>query len=155
MGTYVSQVSATSNSSANTEDEFVELTAAASTSAFVKRVRISCNTPNSDVTITARICIMSGQGGGYGSGTSVKKRLGQAAPACFTTNRIKSGTTPFTLGGITSTVYQDNVNGRSIWEWIPRGNEEFIDSGIAGIVAVLIKVSAASVILNVQVEWEE
>jgi hypothetical protein len=148
-------VQATSNASANTEDEFIELTAASGLSAFLKRVRISCNSPNSDVAITARVCILSAGGSGYTTGSAVKKRQNAPTAAVFTTIRVKNGTSAFSLGTVSSTLHQDNVNGRAIWEWIPRGNEEYVDSGVAGIIAIIIKVSSASIILNVNVEFEE
>lgn len=153
MAQYITFVQATSNSAANTEDTFILLTGAASTSFFLKRVRISTNTPNSDVDVTGRICLLSAAGSTGTSGTIVKKR--PLAPSATTTSTVKNGTTAYTVGSVTSSYDQVNVNGRAIWEWIPRGNEEYIDSGSAGLVSIVVKVSAASVILNVTAEWEE
>jgi hypothetical protein len=83
----------------------------------------------------------------------VKKRV--LAPTATTTVKVKNGSTAFTLGTPTATFHQDNVNGRAIWEWIPRGNEEYIDSGSAGIVAIIVKCSGTSTTINVVAEWEE
>lgn len=137
----------------NTEDEWIELTAAASTQFYLKRVRISCNTPNSDANFTPRICLMSSAGASGASYTPIKKKL--LSPAATTTCKVKNAATAFTLGSITSTYHQDNVNCRAIWEWIPRGDEELISSGSAGIIAILGKCSAVSTIFSVVAEFEE
>jgi hypothetical protein len=94
MAQYVTYAQATSNATANTEDEFVELTGASGVSFFLKRVRISCNTPNSDVAITPRVVSLSAAGSGGTSGTVVKKR--PLSPAATSTVKIKNGTTAFT-----------------------------------------------------------
>lgn len=154
MAEYIARVQATSNTSANTEDEFIELRGAASTGFLLKRVRISVNTQNSDVNVTARIIsLASGTGGSGTSFTPLKKR--PTAPAATTVCTVKNGTTALALGGTPVTIEQVNMNGRAIWEWIPRGNEEYIDSGSAGIITIAIKCSTASIILDVTTEFEE
>lgn len=154
MAEYIARVQATSNSSANTEDEFVELRAAASTGFLLKRVRISCATAGSDVDITARIAsLASGTAGSGTAFTPLKKR--PTAPAATTACTVKTTTTALALGGTPATLEQVDVNGRSVWEWVPRGDEEYIDSGSAGIITIAIKVSAVSIVLDVTVEFEE
>ncbi len=153
MAEFTVEVQATSNTSANTEDEFIEISGAASTGFFLKRVEISCNTPNSDVDITGRIVKLSAVGASASAGTSVQKR--PTSPTATSTVKVKNSTNAFYLGSVTSTFWQTNVNGRAVWAWIPRGNEEYIDSGSAGIIAVVAKVSSASIVLNVNAEYEE
>ena len=153
MGHYSVTVQATSNSVANTEDEFIELKAAASTSLFLKRVRISCATQGSDVDITARIMSLSGSSAAGSASTPVKKR--QLAPAATSAAKVKATTTAMALGAGASTIDQFDLNGRAIFEWIPRGNEEFIESASGGYLAIGIKVSSASIVLDVTVEFEE
>jgi hypothetical protein len=150
---YIVEVQATSNSSANTEDTFVEVDGATGKGFFLKRIRVSCNTPNSDVDITPRVVSLSTTGAGGTTFTAVPKR--PIAPAAVSTAKVKSGTTAYPVGTVTNTYDQVNVNGRAIWEWIPRGNEEYIDSGTTGLLAVVAKVSSASIVLNVTVEFEE
>ena len=153
-------VQATSNATGGTEDEFIELDAPTGVGFFLKRVRVSCNTPNSDVDITPRITQDSSRGTGGVTATIVKKR--PTAPAPQTLALIKTGTTVFSLGTVTNTVDQTNLNGRAVYEWIPRGNEEYVDSGpgatptvATGTIAIIVKVSSASTVLNLTAEWEE
>jgi len=137
----------------NTEDEFIEISGAASTGFFLKRVEISCATPNSDVDITARIVKLTAVGA---SGTSyTPTRARPTAPVATSTVKNKNGTAAFYVGSVSVTFRQTDLNGRAVWAWIPRGNEEFIDSGSAGIIAILAQVSSASTILNVTCDFEE
>lgn len=154
MTTYITQVSATSNSSANTEDCFIEIKSAASTRDLIKRIRISCNTPNSDVDITARwIKVNTGTAGSPSVYTAVPTDV--YGPAATATSNVKNGSTALALGTTITTYDQINFNGRAVYEWIPRGNEEFLNAGSAGIFELVIKVSSASVVLNASVTFEE
>jgi hypothetical protein len=155
MGQFIVEVSATTNSVANTEDAFIEIAGATGTGFFLKRVRISTYTPASDTVITPRIVAYSSgaASGGSSAGTLNKKRT--ISPAATSTAYVKNGTTNFPLGTVSTTYDQTNVNGRAIWEWIPRGNEEYIDSGALGVLAIVVKCSAASVVINATAEIEE
>jgi hypothetical protein len=153
LGQYLAEVQATTNSSANTEDTFIELKAAASTSLLIKRVRVSVNTAASDDVFTVRLLRNSAAGSGGGAYTPLKKR--QLAPASTVTCNVKQTTSAFSVGSNTDVPDRVNVNGRAIWEWIPRGSEEFIETASAAYFAVGIACSAASKKVDVTVEWEE
>jgi hypothetical protein len=152
MAHYVTNVEANTNSSAGTEDQFVELKAAASTSLLVKRVAISCNTVSSDALITIRFITSANAGSGGTSGTAVPKR--KLAPASTATVNIKNASNNFTLGSSPTTVDRRNMNGRASLEWIPLGNEELIESPSGGYFIVAAK-ATATVSLDVSVEWDE
>ena len=113
------------------------------------------NTPNSDVDVTIKWAYGSSAGTGSTAGSAVKTRINTGASA--STIGWKFGTLAFTTGTITNTYDQVNFNGRAVYEWIPRGNEEFLDPGIttAGIFFVVLKVSSASVVCNVSVQYQE
>jgi hypothetical protein len=131
----------------------VEITAAASTRFLLKRVRVSCGSANSDDMFTFRICLMTSAGSNGTAYTPVPTVA--LAPAATSTVKIKDTTVAFTLGTVNKTFFKDSVNGRAIWEWIPRGDEEYLNSGSAGIIAVIGQCSAASKVVNVNCVFEE
>jgi hypothetical protein len=153
MAQYSAEVQATSNATANTEDTFIELKAASSTSLLIKRVRVSIFTPSSDTTTTVRLLRNSGAGSGGTSYTPLKKR--QLSPSSTATCNVKNGTSAFSVGSNTDCPDRVNVNGRAIWEWIPRGNEEFTETASGAYFAVGIACSSASIKHDVTAEWEE
>ena len=153
MAQYESNVTATTNASANTEDEFIELTAAANTSLLLKRVRVSVQSTSDDNDYTVRIGVDSTAGTGGVAGTANTKRNG--APTSTAAVNVKNGTSAFTLGAVTKSIGTTNLNGRGIYEWIPRGPEEFIESALAKYISVIVKCSVASKVISVSIEWEE
>lgn len=153
MADYTIVAQATSNSSPNTVDELIEISGAAGTGFFLKRVEISCQSPNSDVDITGTIIRLTTVGGTGAAYTPKQKRT--TSPVATSTVKIKNGTTNFSYGTTGNSLWQTDVNGRAVWAWIPRGNEEYIDSGAAGIVAISVAVSGASQVINVNAEIEE
>jgi len=153
MADYVVTVEATSNTSANTQDEFIEITGAASTGFFLKRIRVSCATPGIDAVITATVVKLSSNGASGTTGTINKVR--PTAPAATSAAKVKNGTAAFTLGSVSATLDQIDVNTRAIWEWVPAEERDFYDSGSAGILALLIKCSMASVVIDATFEFEE
>lgn len=160
MATYIIQVQATSNTSANTYDSFIEcVSGAATTSFFLTRVRISVATVSSDTVTTAKIVLNTGVGATGTSYTPVPKRA--TAPSATTVCKVKNGITAFSVGSTLSIFDQVNINGRAIWEWVPRSEDEKYDSNTAqgtaakGYIAIACSVSAASVVLNVTAEIQE
>ena len=113
------------------------------------------NTPNSDVDVTIKWAYGSSAGTGSTAGAAVKTRINTGASA--STIGWKFGTLAYSLGTIVNVYDEVNFNGRAVYEWIPRGNEEFLDPGVttAGIFFVCLKASSASVICNVSCQWQE
>ena len=148
MAKYVAVVSATSNSSANTDDSFIDLTAAASNTLILRRVRISTQTAATDDSIRIRIYRKTASGAGSTTGTAVRVR--PLAPAATVGVKIKNGTSTFATGTTTDQLTDIQLNGRSVLD-MP---VEF-ESASAGIIGVNIARSNTSVVTNVFVEWEE
>jgi hypothetical protein len=153
MGQYICEVQATSNSTAGTEDEFVELKSGSGLTLLIKRVRVDIYTPSQDSVSTIRLLRNSAAGSTGVAYTPLKKR--QGAPGSAATCNVKNTTSAFSVGTNVDNPDRVDVNGRAIWEWIPRGSEEFIETGSNGYFAVGIKCSTASVVHDVTVEWEE
>lgn len=156
MAEYQVNVAATSNSSANTFDEFIELKAASGTSITLKRVRVSfiATTPADNL---CQIKITRNSAAGtFTSGTSYTPlKLRQNSPASTVTATIKNSTNAAQVGTITDTPVYDGVNTRSVYEWIAADQEEWIESVVAQYIAISLAVSAASFQCNVTAIWEE
>lgn len=153
MPLYSSTVSATSNATANTDDTFVEIAAAAGSQLRINRVRVSIATAASDTTGQVRLVRKSAAGSGGVAGTIVKIDSNTRASSASST--VKSGTTAFSAGTITDTVEAQQVNGRAIWEFIPRDDTEEIVVAGSGIFGVIIQNSSASIVHRVTVWWED
>ncbi len=156
MAEYQINMSATSNASANTFDEFVELKAAANTSITLKRVRVSfvATTP-ADNLCQIKVLRNSAAGVFTTGNTPTPLKLRQNAPAATATVATKNGTNGATLGTNVDTPIFDGVNTRSVFEWIAADQEEWLESVVAQYIAVALAVSAASFLCNVTVVWEE
>ena len=149
-------VRATSNSSANTEDTFIDLDAASN--AIVKLVRIRVvptATTAADNTIRVKIARKSAIGSGSTGGTEISLN-GAHTAAAATVATIKNGTSTYGAGTITDTIDDAiNFNQRGTWEWIARDDNEKISTSAGGIIGVNCFASAASQTLAVYVVWEE
>jgi hypothetical protein len=158
MATYECAVIATTNTTANTEDVFVEIKAPASTSTLLKRVRIFYRgdaTAVGDNNVEGRIITVTTPTAGSGvAGTVVKKR--SLSPGTVCTVTVKNGATALALGtGTVVAVEPISFNERGYYDWIPRDDREMIDSGSATHFEIVLKNSAVSRQLSVTVEWEE
>ena len=158
MGTYLDQVVATTNTSANTEDVFIELRGAASTEFKLKRVRVfyrGDTTAVGDNNVECRVITVTVASGGTGTAqTPTKKR--PTMPAATTACTVKNGTTALAIGTGTVTTFSNfSFNERGFYEWIPRTDDEILFSGSAGIVEIVVKNSAVSRQMAVEVEYEE
>jgi len=156
MAEYQINLSATSNTAANTFDQFVELKAASGTSITIKRVRVSfvATTP-ADNLCQIKVLRNSAAGTATSGNTPTPLKLRQNSPAATATVVTKNGTNGFTLGANTDTPIFDGVNTRSVYEWIAADQEEWVESVVAQYVAVAIAISAASFLVNVTIVWEE
>lgn len=154
MGQFTSLVNATSNSTINTEDTFIELLPPSAQSLLLKRIRVSFpHTTVADVPCEIRVTRNSAGGATGTSGTITKRR--PSGPAAEATSTIKNGTTAFTVGTVVDTVLRATVNTRGVFEWVARDERDVIESGLNQRVAITIKVNVASQVIDVECDWEE
>lgn len=154
MAQYRVTVNATSNSTINTEDTWIEILPPSNVAILLKRIRISFpHTTVSDVPARVRITRSSAAGATGTTGTAVKTR--PSAPASVSTVNIKNGTTAFTVGTVVDVVLDSVVNTRGVFEWVARDETDFIVSGVAQRLNVLLRVNLASMVCNVECDWEE
>jgi hypothetical protein len=158
MPQYSSTVNATSNSSANTEDTFQELSAA---NVKIKKivVRLGDGTGTAGVDNDWRVRIVRKTAGGATgtSGTSV--RNDQVDRTSAATNTIKNGTSAFTTATLGDIVDAQVKNGRETYLFIARDQYDYIGVhptlGSGGMFAILIKSAVASQTFQVTTFWEE
>jgi hypothetical protein len=161
MAEYALTVNATSNTSTNTDDVFVELGAASGVQFKVKRVRIGFGDGSQTAGVDNHFRVKlyrwdTTTGGSSTGGTIVKKN--PLSPAAVTTAKVKNGTTALALG-TTNVEILDQVgpNGRALWEWIARDEDDYwwSKSGTAGFFAIVIASAVVSQKFQVTVEWVE
>jgi len=161
MTQYTTNVQATSNSSINTEDLFLELKAAAGTTIKIKRVRVGF----SDGTATAGVdnhfrvrlyrytTTTAGTTGTPGVDRVPRNVNSNAATA---TSKGKATTTACVIG-TTSVTTSDivSVNGRALYEWLARDDDDMIVTLTAGCFCVAIQSAVASQLFTVTVDHVE
>lgn len=153
MPQYTTTVTATSNAVAGTEDAFIEISFAAGSGGRIKRVHASVETAAQDTRSIISLKRTSAAGATGTAGTAVKKD-GQVR-ASSATILVKNAAAAFTVGTIVDAPWVENVNGRSVMNWIPRNyQEEMIVQG-ANRFVVGVACSAGSIIHRVDVEWED
>lgn len=156
MAEYTVNVAATSNGTANTDDVFIELDAAASTTCLVKRVRVASHaTTPADNEIQIRVTRNSAAAS-FTSGTSftpLKRR--QNSPAATTASTVKNAANNATVGALTDTVLRSAVNQRGVWEWIARDKDDYIEMAAGAYIEVVIQCSAVSQLISVELDFEE
>jgi len=154
MAQYIGFVSATSNSSANTEDTFIEIDLPAGQIAKIKRIRVSTLTAAQDGSTRIKLCRKSATGAGTTAAmTEVKKN--PLSPAALAVGTLKSGTNTWAAGTITDTIDEVQVNQRGIWEWVARDEDDYIVTDSGGLFGVNIFSSAISIVTKVTIEWVE
>lgn len=153
MPKYTGSVSATSNTSVNTEDSWLELTAASGAEINITRYGVYVETAASDAVVKGRLVRKSAAGSSGTAGTIVKKNASKRNSA--STLNIKNGTTAFTTGTITDVGDTFAFNARGYYEWIAKDEgEEFKIAG-SGIGGLVISVSSASIVLRADIDWED
>lgn len=159
MVQYTINVQATSNSSTNTDDVFVEITAASGKQFKVKRVRASFSdgTDTAGVDNHFRVKLYrwdTTTGGTSASFTPVPRNQNSAAAA--STVKIKSGTTALALGTGTVTIVDTlTPNGRAMYEFLARDEDDKVIVKTAGLFAVVIASPVVSQHFSVSVDFEE
>ena len=154
MPQYIGNVQATSNSTANTFDTFIEIDLPASTIAKIKRIRVSFNTAASDANCRIKLARKSATGSGTTAAMSEIKK-NPLAPAAVAVGTIKSGTNTWAEGTIVDIIDEIQVNCRGIWEWIARDEDDYIVTESGGLFGVNLAVSSASIVCKVTMEWVE
>jgi hypothetical protein len=158
MGTYLDQVVATTNSTVNTEDVFIEVRAPAGKEFKLKRVRVfyrGDTTAVGDNNVECRVITVTTATAGAGTAqTPTLKR--PTMPAAVSACTVKNGATALALGTGTITTFTNfSFNERGFYEWIPRTDDEVLFSGATGIVEIVVKNSSASRQMAVECEYEE
>jgi hypothetical protein len=160
MPQYITNVQATSNSTINTEDVFIELKAAASTTFKVKRVRVGfsdgTDTTGQDNHFRIKFARWDTTTAGTSSTlTPVPKDQNKAASG-LTSAKGKTTTTALALGTGTVTVVDlISVNGRALYEWLARDEDDYIVVKPAGCFAVVLQSAVVSQKFTVTCEWVE
>lgn len=155
MPMYSMTVSATSNTVAGTEDTFLDLVAAAGSRLLVKRVQVSIETAAQDTRSIVKLLRKSAQGATGTAGVAAKLDSGSRASSVTLTTAVKNGTAAMAVGTIVDTLPVMNLNGRAIWEWIPRNAQEEVYIAGAAIFGVNIACSAVSIVHRVTCWWED
>ena len=154
MAQYTCTVNATANSTINTEDTWIEMFPPANVAILLKRIRVSFpHTTVSDVPARIRVTRASAAGATGTSFTPIKRR--PAAPAAVSTVNVKNGTSAFSVGTVVDVVMDSSVNTRGIFEWVSRDEDDYILSGVNQRLCILVRVNLASMVLNVECDFEE
>ena len=160
MGQFKSVVQATSNTTINTEDLFVELKAPAAVTIKIKRVRVgfSDGTATAGVDNHFRIKMVrytTSTAGTTAAFTPVP--INANGPVAATgAVKIKSGATACVLG-TTAVVVVDliSVNGRALYEWLARDDDDMIVTLPGQCFCVALQSAVASQLFTVTVDHVE
>jgi hypothetical protein len=158
MVTYSVTVNATSNTAVNTEDTFVELSGVI---IKVKRVevRLGDGTATAGVDNDWRVRLVRKTAGGATGTGGTAVRMKQEDRTSGATVTVKNGTTAFTTATLGDIIYTQVCNGRQQFQFIPRDDDEIIQThstlGSGGMFAVLIQSAVVSQKFQVNVLWAE
>ena len=159
MAQYTSNVSATSNTTINTADVFVELKAPASVTIKVKRVRVGFSdgtgTAGVDNYFMVKLYRWDTTTGGSATTFTPIARNGNA-PAAVATCKVKTTTTALALGTTNVTIVdQISVNGRALYEWLARDDDDMIVVKPASLFSVVLASGVVSQKFTVSVDHVE
>lgn len=157
MAKYIVTVNATSNSTLNTEDTWIELLPPSGVSIFITRITISLtHTTVQDVPCRLRVHRTSSAGATGSNFTPIKVRpLAPASSIINTSCQVKNGTSAFTVGTTVDVLKDTAFNSRGLYEWIPRDDSGKLESNSNQRLAILLRINAASIVATVEVEYEE
>ena len=156
MAQYTVMVNATSNTTTNTEDTWIELLPPANVSILLKRIRVSFpHSTTLDQPARIRVTRSSAAGATGTAATFVKRR--PAAPAAVTAGNVKNGTNAFSVGTVVDVLLDSAVNTRGVFEWVARDEDDYMLSGVNQRINVLLRILGAtvSVVCNVECDFEE
>jgi hypothetical protein len=154
----VTTVNATSNSSANTADTFIELSGVI---LGIKRIRVRLGDGTGTAGVDNDFLINIARktaGGATGTGGTITKMNIMGAASGATVN-VKNGTAVFTTATQQAVLDSAVVNGRAIYEWVARDEDDIIRNhitlGSGGMLAINIASSVVSQKFQVSVYWIE
>lgn len=159
MAQYTTNVSATSNATLNTADVFVELKAPAGVTMKVKRVRVGYSDGTATIGVDNYFMVKlyrwdTTTAGSSTPFTPVPRNANFTAAT--TTGKVKTTTTALALGTTNVTIVdQISVNGRALYEWLARDDDDFIVVKPASLFAVVIASGVASQKFTVSVDHVE
>lgn len=137
----------------------MEILGAAATQFKVKRVRVgfSDGTATAGVDNHFRIKLVrydTTTAGTTAAFTPIKRN--QNSPAATSTVKIKSGATACVIGTGTVTVVDlISVNGRALYEWLARDDDDMIVVKAAGALCVALQSAVASQLFTITVDFVE
>lgn len=143
---------AVTSTTADNEDVLIQLRGvpAASTVVMIKRIFVSCETPN-DNRMQIRGYLTSSTSTGVVSTVALPKNaMWRASGASLF---VKNGTTSTVLSGITATLFEADFNARGVWEWIARDELDYHVTYPSSYFTLTGLNSSASVTTDVTVEW--
>lgn len=159
MAQYTTNVQATSNATLNTEDVFVELKAPAGVTIKVKRVRVGYSDGTATIGVDNYFRVKLARwdtttGGSATTFTPVPRNANFTAATA--TCKIKTTTTALALG-TTNIVVVDliSVNGRALYEWLARDDDDMIVVKPASLFSVVLQSGVASQKFTVSVDHVE
>lgn len=158
MAQYTTNVQATSNATINTADVFVELKAPTGVTIKIKRVRAGFSdgtaTAGVDNHFVVKLYRWDTTTAGTGAFTPVPRNGN--APAAVATAKVKQTTTAMALGTTNVTIVdQISPNGRALYEWLARDDDDMIVVKPASLFAVVIASAVASQKFTVSVDHVE
>jgi hypothetical protein len=159
MPQYVAWVAATTNSSAGTQDLFVEVKGASGVEINIKRVRAAlgnnAQTVGQDATfIVQKYRYTTTTAGSTTSFTPVPMDGNRSAANA--TAKVKTGTTACVIGtGSVININAPPVNGRAIFEWVARDDEDMIVTLPSDCFCVALQCAVASQVAYAEVAWVE
>lgn len=160
MAQYKANVQATSNATANTEDVFIEVKAPSNVTFKFKRVRVGYSDGTATVGVDNHFRIKLARWDTTTGGTSTSftpipvnaNSTASVASSC----KIKNGTTALALGTTNVTVVDlISVNGRALYEWLARDDDDMIVVKPASCFAVVIQSSVVSQLFTATCDWIE
>jgi len=155
MVEYVVEVSATSNTGANTEDTFVEISGFHKIKKVIVRLGDGTDSAGLDNNYRVRIVTKTTLGATGTGGTEVPRAHGDDRAAGIAA-LVKNGTTAFTVGVVGDVLEQAVRNARETYVWEPPEGyttSNLLADGMAS--AVLIQNPVVSTVFQVTVVYEE
>jgi len=158
MTHYSTTVNATSNTTINTEDTFVEISVNHPKIVGV-RVRLGDGTATAGVDNDWRVRLVRKTAGGATGTAGTAVRLDQVDQTTGATVTVKNGTSAFTTATLGDIIDAVVLNGRETYTFIAIDPAKYIrvhpTLGSGGMFAVLIQSSVVSQKFQVTVFWEE
>lgn len=186
MVQHIVAVTATSNSSGNTQDLWIEFGGMTAGTVKLKRVRCGFGSGNQNAGIDnnfivqiyryttttggSPLTLTFSPAGGQGTGTvgntpvvggaflgniwtARNPNVGTATPAGLSA-KVKNGTTALALGTTTvQAVDEIAPNGRALYEWLARDDDDMIISQSAGFIGIVLQSQTASQVFTITTDW--